>query len=588
MYLMLAARSSLGFGLRLSSDLEDEIGISPAMDEESEIFEGIKDVGDAIGRSSNPYSDEYWPKIKERILKNSASTDIKEAIQEWVSDGHPYISRETCQLCDKVPIKFCFPIKNRMRGTTLVVGCECVFNYLKIDGYTVPRDLERKLKAQLNILDKKSKGKATDDEVVATGESYDILKAIKQRLKFIGTDFRLDEYERELTNAILVANHLGVTDPAIRAAQEILTKVKPVRAVISTVCRGNFTYAKLTKEEGLNLSTLVKFMSDKRKPVLRRDLLDSLLSAMNNLFTAVPSEVIARALDAVNAARQKFVEDLSEKCDLGKAQVLADYRSDLNSIRKFEHLHFMVYYGIETLRKKFDAKLDEASQLITSPGFIQQVHDNPTVVSKILKCSFNPDLSNSTDSVERASYNTIEFVRAVNKGNKATEEVSRAIQEVYPPVGNIRDIVGVKLTLLRSADDSLIDVDALGKGAVQDLVRLILGRDHKVHAILQEEVDEVKTLSLAKVGKKVYQAMGDQLGFDVQKAFKVYSSEKPFEDDFCTDLLDKWEAGNLTTLSPAQMSNIKTQLSFKGRHKELANSMWKKLSSRLSAKARVL
>jgi len=588
MFLLLAASGKRA--RVLTASLGDDILISPAMDEADELEEGLADIDEAIRREKNPRSGPYWPKIRAKLLEESSSQDIDEAIKEWGRDGLPYISRESCQLCGKTPIKFCFPLKNRMNGSRLVVGCECVHNYLEIGGYESPEALRKLLVAQLNILRKKEKGEATDEQVEAATKVFEIEHQIRRRIAVVSggaTDFDIKEYQESLNSVILVANHLEVKDASIAAARSAMTLIKPVLSFMEK------TRAK-QKFVGFGIGVLTTTIMNQRSPEKKAANLEILLSAISRLFDCgLPSDTLSRAWGSVSLAKNKLVDIVAKKCDTGKAELLSDYRNEIAITKPHEHLSFMITQGIDALRKTFDAQLEKVRAAVEDPDFIEKIQSEASVVAKILNFSFSPDLASSDNVVQRNAYKIIEFVQSVNKGKGAVDVIVDAIQGTYALEGAIKDRVGVKVSILRAGDDGVIDPDVMGDDSILDFGKLIRARDPKALEIVQKEVEDVALLVKSTNNQRVFELMSDQLDFDVERAFKLYTatpnpnSKSPtFELDFCTSILSDWEAGRLSKLSPARMGNIQRQIAMKGRMKEVPNSMWEKLKSRLTAKAK--
>jgi len=579
MFLLLAACGKR-FG-HLTASLSDDIKISPSMDEVSEIEEGLEDIEEALKREKNPRSGPYWPKIRETLLQNSSSQDIDEAIKEWDRDGLPYISREVCQLCGKNPIKFCFPIKNRVAGNRLIVGCECIHNYLVISGYEAPEALKKLLTSQLNLLKKKEKGEASEEELVAGTKVYDVEHQIRRRLGLItkgAKDFDLREYAESVNSIVVVGNHLSLKDPAISAAESVLKFIKPVQSFMEKT-------RKAQKFDGYGLSALTTVVMAKRKPEVKLAALETLLSGISRLFDAgLPNDVISRGWDSIAQGKVQLIEKVAKKCDQGKAMVLSDYRYELDATTQYEHLNFMIDQGLEGVRKTFDDQLRQVRETVEDPEFIDKIQRQSGAVAKILSLSFYPNLASSDSVVERNAWKTIEFVRAINRGRNVIDLVSASLEKTYNVGGSIKDLAGIKVALLTAGDDGVLDVDIMGDDAITDFAKRVEAKDPKVLEIVQKKVKDLAELVKRTGNQRVFEAMSEQLEFDVERVYKLYSALNEFENSFCSDILTQWESGHLNSLSPGRMSNIKTQLVRKARIKEVQDSMWEKLHSRLMAK----
>jgi len=80
--------------------------------------------------------------------------------------------------------------------------------------------------------------------------------------------------------------------------------------------------------------------------------------------------------------------------------------------------------------------------------------------------------------------------------------------------------------------------------------------------------------------------MSQDLEFDVQAVFKLYSSKIDLEKDFCSDIFNRWKSDRIQSLTPSQMSNIRKKMM--GGRKEVKDSMWGALKSDLMSKFSVV
>lgn len=581
MYLSLVANKSSHLH-RKTADLDDEILISPSMDEIGEVQEGLSDVEEALARSKAPRSGPYWPKIKATLLENSSTSDIDDAIKEWDRDGFPYVSREVCQLCGKNPIKFCFPIKNRVTHIQLVVGCECVHNYLEIGGYETPEELKKSLTTQLNVLKKVERGEAEEGELEAVKGLSRLETEVRNRLALVASGaFELEEYYTALESVLTVCNNLSLeSEPPVKAASVAFKAAHKLNLFMTKI-------KKKQKFQGSSLKLLLDKILAKREPAVKEELLETYLERLNALFgVGRPADVISRAWGAVECGKNRLVGEVAIKCAKGKAE-LADKTKDVVSVAKpYGYLSFLLGQGLKALNASFDAQLESVRKAVESEDFIEQVQASSSTLSKILSYQFYPDLANAEGPAERGAYKVIQFVESVSKGTGAVSHIIEAIESTYR-LGSVRvkDLAGIRVSLLRAADDdSILDVDVMGSDAVVEFSKLIREKNPQALALIQKEVDEIALLIKSTGNQKVYELMSEKLGFDVERVYKLYTADKPIELDFCTRILDDWLRGRLVELSIARLENIHQQISFKGRTKEVRNSMWRKLESRLTAR----
>lgn len=573
MFLMLAASKTAG---------KKSIPIDASLDEENEIEEGLEDLASAEAMGRQGRASPYWPKIRERLLQFSSTDNVDEAIREWVDEGNPYVSHGTCELCDKNPIKFHFPIKNRVTGKTLVVGSECITNYLMISGYESTEALKRRLVAQRNILKKQQKGEASPEQVEAVNEAFAVEKEIRARIGAVagsGSDFDVKEYYNSLWDAISIGNALKITSSAFESAREA-----------HRTCRSLMKFMEDTRKrqkgfQGFALAELVSTIMRQRDPAGRLNSLVTLRRHLNNLFqTGLPADVVSRAWGAIQESKDSLLEQIVKKCDLGKTNLMSNYKDELDLAKTYGHLNFMLTQGLAAQRREFDDQVAKVAKAIQSEDFLDQIKGESSGIAKLLNLTFYPDLGNSDGSLEAAAYNVGRFLNIIGSGY--TAGVVRAIEETLQ-LDRIRDQAGVRVALLRAADDGTVDADVLGEKTVVEFEKLVRARDPKILDLLQAEVDDIKNLAKATGAFKMYEAMSEDLGFDVEKAYKLYSKDNEFERKFCSDIFERWKRNPRGfSLSPAQMGNFKRQMSMKGRAGEVPNSMWDALKSELTARLR--
>lgn len=558
------------------------IPFDASLDEESEIEEGIDDLdsAEAIGRQGR--NSPYWPKIRERLIQFSSTDNVEEAIREWVDEGSPFAARGTCELCDKNPIKFHFPIKNRVTGKRLVVGSECIINYLMIGGYESAESLRKRLVAQRNILKKQERGEASPEQVEAVNKAFELEKDLRARVAAVAggdPDFDMKEYKDSLWDVISVGQALRINSVGFQSAQDAH---KACRSVLK------FMEDTRKKQKGFasaGLASLISAVMRQRDPGGRLASLESLRRLLNNVFqTGLPDAVISRAWGAVEESKDSLLLQVTKRCDEGKSRLMETYKDELDLSKQYQHLHFMLMQGLLAQRKTFDSQVERVQKALDSEDFLEQIKSEGSAVAKLLNLTFYPDLGNSDGSLESAAYNIGQFLDLIGKG--LVGGVVSAIESTFT-VNQVRDLAGVRVALLRAADDGIIDADVMGVAAIKDFEKLVQARDPKVVDILQSEVDDIGALAKMTGNQRNFEVMSEDLGFDVEKAYKLYSKDNAFESKFCEDIFNRWKRSPLNySLSPAQMSNFKRQMAMKGKVGEVKNSMWDALKPALTAKFR--
>jgi hypothetical protein len=549
------------------------------LDDQSEVIDAIKDLDTGLATGRQGRSSQYWPKIRERLLKYSSTEDVEEARMEWEDDGLPYkCEGGSCELCDKTPIKYRFPIKNRITGNRLVVGSECIYNYLQIDGYEGPEILRQKLVAQLNFLKKQERGEVEEGAKLESVSGVFLIESKVRRIitSIAGGEPDLDpkEYEESLQEVLHICNHLGVKNATVQASHQALIATHEVVKFLTKL-----------KLPSSGLAAAVSTIMAKRKVEERLGILDKYLGLLNSVAKFGPAkEVISRSWGAVSQKRDSLLGLVVKKCDSGKAQLNSDYRFELEMASPYRQLRGYIEAGIEKQKASFDAQVTTVRKALESDNFVAMIQDGSSALTQALNLEFFPDLNNSDDATQHAAAQVCAFINRVTNGD--IRGVTSTIEQLYNLVGDVKDIAGAKVALLRAADDSLVDADVAGSKAVDEFARLISLRDRASLALIEEEVDEVAALVRESSGMRAFERMSQDLEFDVQAAFKLYSSKNDQEKDFCLDLFNRWKEGRIRSLTPTQMSNIRKKM-MSGR-REVKDSMWGELKSDLMAKFSVV
>ena len=543
MFLMLAA-SGIEFDAQL-----DELHELEAADE---------DLSDGAKWSSNP---DYWERIKETLLRYSSSREVKLAIREWTTNGHIFVqSGGTCELCGKLPITFHFPIKNRVTGRALIVGNECVRNYQQLAGQVNLTDLQKQLRKQRDLL---RSGRATPAKLSAIEELYQTEKQLRVKLGVFLDEPDLDvlDYRNQLQEIERIAQILRVEATAYKVGRQTIN-----------ACRAYLKFQdevrKRQKYEAKGIGDLIGAIMRQKRGDFEGQVsqLNQVGRLMSDLFSAgKPNEVIKRMWGAVGDKRDALVSQIVVRGDEAKAKTTTMYADELQMTKPYTHLHFMISAAVTEHRASITKKVDAISKLLYSENFFDDLRAQKALpVSPSLQ--FFAELNYGETSTVRAGWNVVQFLNLLRNGY--LRNVVTATQEVFG-VAEIRDVAGVKVAILRAADDSIIDAEVDGPSCVGNFVQLLQGRNPRILQLVKAEVDDVKTVA----GKKVFEQMSEDLGIDVEKVFKVYVAEDPTENSIISTIFKRtWPGGK--KLSPAQTSNIQKQLMKYARTKERPNSMW--------------
>lgn len=558
MFLMLA-----GNGFLLNASIDEETDIEQALDD--------LDEGESLSKNPN-----YWERIRETLLNLSASKNVDQAILEWKRQGAVMqVPNGVCKLCGHTPILFHFPLKNKVNGNELIVGSECIIHYKALGSqFTDLAQLKKQLKTQLNAI-RKTKGDEKG-QVEALGdieEIYKLEKELRERLgSIIGPqDLDVNEYRTSLIHAQSIGRVLNIKNSdGFSLGGKALDAVRALFAFQEDIRKRQKTY------KGNGLYSLIETIKRQKKDYGEQV---GLLNQVRKMTSAVfafgkPNEVIDRMWDAIEHARDGLVANLQQKADQAKSGMLDSYKKELELLKPYSHLSFVLHAALATNRKLIDAQVSKVADTVNAEGFFDEVVTNRDLPSRLVNQTFSTSLAGTNASTIEAGSQLAMFADAIMKG--FIGNAVKAISEFYKVA--VRDIPGVQASILRAADDGIIDADVHGAAAISKFV-MFFPHNAKIQTIVREEVDEVASLSHGGA-IKVYEQMSADLGIDVEKVFKLYASDNNFERSFITTIFNAWKGGR--KLSPAQQGNIRKQLASK-KVKEVPHSMWAALHSELIA-----
>lgn len=549
----------------------EEPKLDANMDELPEIEEGLKELEQSAQIGSSR-SGPYWTKIRAKILSCSSTQDVEEALKEWSRNGSAWVSRGgTCQLCGHHPISFHFPIKNRVTGANLVVGSECIYNYLEIPGFGSMEELRRRLNGERARLKKKEMGEISEGDLAIFQEATELEAQLRQRFSQLAggePDFNYQEYRRTLSEVYWVIQ--GVNPKAT-----ILGEVKQTQ----DNCYGfSRVYNNLSKRiKGLKEPGLIAMVSAAmrvRDDALKLNFLKQLQAAANDMLKfGYPADFIKRCWETVKDEKAALLERIDRSVD-EQVGLLRQYDPALDQLKPYEFLHFSLSAGINIARKLAMKQADEAKALVMQDDFIEVIQKKDNPISVVIGASrLNPMTRFSTEQmVEQA----LALANVPNQMAWVMGSITQAVQRKYG-LARVNDAAGVKVSCFRALDDGIVNF--WERGVPNRMVELIESGNPKFMEILQQEVDDIKALKKLDL----WEFLSERWDFDVQKAFKVFAKDGGFEENFCNSIVKYWE--RWPKLTPKQMAIVQKKLA--KREKELPDNMWEALKSKLMQPAPV-
>lgn len=165
-----------------------------SIDTIQELEDAERDLEEALDGSAGAG---YEDKVKSNLISLSNAKTYDEAKLEWVLKNQWASPGGTCQLCGHNPITYHFQIKNKLNDHTLILGSECILNYVTISGFT--REELRLYLTRLRQRLHDRKFQAVDDTTIDVWEKQDaIYGSMKSMLAKLPDDFDILEYKQQI------------------------------------------------------------------------------------------------------------------------------------------------------------------------------------------------------------------------------------------------------------------------------------------------------------------------------------------------------------------------------------------------------
>jgi len=544
-----------------------------------EIEEGLEELQSAMSGQSRA----YWERVRTTLLKHSSDQDIKNAVKEWDQDGSVYVkSGGNCELCGKHPIVYHYPIKNRVTGSRLAVGSECIFQYLQVPGYGSAEDLKKKLLAERSRLLKKMKGEG--DTLGAFNEAQDLsrtLLALYRPLSEGGEDFNLERYSRTLGE---LENRLHSAGPDAREPYKTIQsfRVGPLHRILVLAKDLGKRTRKVAVVGPMTMVQAAMNVRDDNEKVMLLKRIQELMADL--LKVGDPSDFVARMVDDLEKCMRGLLTKVSEKALELESELNQITGETLQKLRPYKNLHTAYENAVEAARKRIQesadkARVEVAKALSTEIGV--------RIQAQLYQVSWFLDqkLKNPFDQNDR-DYKTL-FTRAFNLerfmglvSNFALFRNSAAWLAQTYHLREINDQAGFRVLFFRCLDyyhetcldqfwpDEVVKVcfQWLGMSYESPVRKMISGW-------AEEEIDDIRALRK----KKLYQLLSENWGIDVEKVFKLFSADDRIDLRLCEGLVREWE--KWPRLGPTFTAKFKLRQNEQS--SPVPNNMWDYLKTSL-------
>jgi len=544
---------------------------------EQQLEEAEADLGNA---SKFAKSGPYWQRIRAKLLSVSTSQDVDEAVQEWKFTDSWTQENGVCGLCGFHPIFYHFRIVNRLNQNTMVVGSECIENYLTIPGVPDLATLKRQLGQQRSKLKAMAEGRATEGDLGLLREAQEMARELNLLINKVAApdkDLDVAELYDELSQVTIVGSGMGLKSDSWKAVAECSRSMARLKGYLKDeVGRRSkkYTYAKL-------LPAVASIMNYRGGPEDQIAALKRLRDHINQSFAiATASGIVRIAMEEVKNGRSEVLNALNAKLEDAKNECQKKYRDTLDYVKPYDHLYFMIQAGIDANKKQMDQAAAEARKLIESDDIFQTLQGAYWMVQRKISPTFVTTLSTGESRIEDAAFRTMQFIEATKGGSHYFNSLSASVRTAWKlqGPGGLRDMVGLRKAVLRAADDGIVNPED-GATAIGTFETLILRGNDKARSLIQEEVDDVKNAVKARAGQKVYEAMSEAWGFDVRKFFSVVPYDHPYFPNFCGQMLKSFMNGRMEPTFKERASIDKNLLKY---NKPVPNSCWDKMESTLT------
>ena len=552
--------------LHASADNSD-----PLMDE-SEIDSAIEELEHVpqTGRRGP-----YWNVIRTTLLRCSTSNDVDEAIKEW-KFTRSWMNESACELCGHFPIHFHFQIVNRLNGNSLVVGSECILNYLDIPGVPSKEALRKRLNQMKSKARAIALGQAGEGDMAKLQEVQELERALNLMIKKVAapdTDIDIFDFYVALQEPIRVGRVINVRSTSFREVDKAFQDAMQFRVFLEKIGKRS------TKYKPFKLLPAVSSIMNLRSGLDdQKTLLSDLQRHISKTFNVADAHgLVQMAWEEIRNGRGDILNKLNEKVGRAKAECQASFSGILDFVKPYEHLRFLIQTGIDANKAQMDKLAAESRELLESERFSEAVTAaGQSPMSRILP-TFVSTLTTGDSYAEDAAFNVVKFVSYI-RDNICPRNVVQAVEDHW----HIRptDMTGMRKAILRAADDSIVYPEDRGTQALAEVITEIQRGNDAIEALFQEEVDDIKEALRGSSGQKVYQAFSDAWGFDCKKLFQALPQHPSWLLAVCSDMLDQFLRGRMSpdfkqrSFIEKQSSIYRTPVGYEG-------SCWDKLEGKL-------
>ncbi len=541
--------------------------VEPTAEDIDKIKADIADLENAIGTNQG---NAYWARARKSLLAKSMSDDIDEAKKEW---GFVRMWREpngsVCQLCGHHPIVYLFLIKNRINGNQMIVGSECIVNYLHIPGAPDLAVLKTRLGQLRSLLKKLLAAQATPEQIGAAIATREKLQAFERKLNMVIARIAAPDPDvdiRELLTALVapnrIASALKVGTGGYKGVSEAVDALRQLQYFLTRLGEKSKIYKPFKL-----LPAVLAIMRKRSEDDDKYEMLVNLEKRLERCFPfETAAALVEMAWSEIRNCRKEAIAAATKEAEAAKESTRRNTQYEAEVLQEYDYLERALKAGVKANNDQIDDQLARYVKYIESDDF-------PRDLEKEIP-HFVGYLTAGEDPIETAAFWIEQFAN-----NLYTWNIESAIQRKFG-IGRLDDSAGVKRALLMAANEGYIDVEHKGDPR-EEFIKKMNADDKEVIALLSKEVDDIKILG-SRADRKNYEVMSEDLKIDVEKFYKCSPASVDFMRRFCTDIFRKWRAGQIRSLSFGQRNIVEKQYAITKGGRPVNASMWDDLKPELT------
>jgi len=288
------------------------------LDTVAELTEAVDDLDAALsGAASSGIED----KIKSNLLEKSVSKTYDEAKKEWALKKQWADPNGKCTLCGHNPIVYHFQIENKINNNTLILGSECILNYVHVSGFT-----KEELRLYLTRLRQRLHDRRFDAVDRATLDIWDkqdaVYASMKRMMDQLPSDFDLEEYKKQLARFRKIAG--------FKLPSDFESYIRNVSVMIDVM----YTIYRTTKIQEIPDKIRRKQKTRSSDKLTDQEKLQLFIEFETHLLLLFKFGSPTEALDLILKEYKRYIENIVDSLDHQQAVIAADIMKHFNDLKQ--------------------------------------------------------------------------------------------------------------------------------------------------------------------------------------------------------------------------------------------------------------